>query len=47
MTIAVNEMDGVTQQNASLVQQMAAAATSLEDQAQQLAQTVHQFRLDA
>ncbi|MCI0295968.1 methyl-accepting chemotaxis protein, partial [Cronobacter sakazakii] len=39
VTIAVNEMDGVTQQNAALVQQMAAAASSLEEQAQQLAQT--------
>ncbi|ROW63682.1 chemotaxis protein, partial [Cronobacter malonaticus] len=36
VTIAVNEMDGVTQQNAALVQQMAAAASSLEEQAQQL-----------
>ncbi|EJJ0547377.1 methyl-accepting chemotaxis protein [Cronobacter sakazakii] len=45
VTIAVNEMDGVTQQNAALVQQMAAAASSLEEQAQQLAQTVEQFSL--
>jgi hypothetical protein len=29
-------MDGVTQQNAALVQQSAAAAASLEEQAQQL-----------
>lgn len=45
VTIAVNEMDGVTQQNAALVQQMSAAASSLEDQAQQLSQTVEQFHL--
>ncbi|MDQ9178446.1 methyl-accepting chemotaxis protein [Cronobacter sakazakii] len=45
VTIALNEMDGVTQQNAALVQQMAAAASSLEEQAQQLAQTVEQFSL--
>jgi methyl-accepting chemotaxis protein len=29
------------------VQEMAAAATSLEDQAEQLAQSVQQFRLQA
>jgi len=39
-------MDGVTQQNASLVQEMAAAASSLEEQAQQLAQSVEQFSLE-
>ncbi|MBF4847333.1 methyl-accepting chemotaxis protein, partial [Cronobacter malonaticus] len=44
-TIAVNEMDGVTQQTAALVQQRAAAASSLEEQAQQLAQPVEQFTL--
>ncbi len=43
VTIAVNEMDGTTQQNAALVQQMSAASSSLEDQARQLAQTVKQF----
>ena len=43
VTIAVNEMDGTTQQNAALVQQMSAASSSLEDQARQLAQTVAQF----
>ncbi|QGY31810.1 methyl-accepting chemotaxis protein [Pantoea cypripedii] len=45
VTIAVNEMDGTTQQNAALVQQMSAAASSLEDQAAQLAQTVGRFHL--
>ena len=43
VTLAVNEMDGTTQQNAALVQQMSAASSSLEDQARQLAQTVAQF----
>ncbi|MGE9550733.1 methyl-accepting chemotaxis protein [Erwinia amylovora] len=47
VTVAVNQMDGATQQNSALVQQMSAAAASLEDQAQQLAHTVHLFRLDA
>ncbi|THD33003.1 methyl-accepting chemotaxis protein, partial [Pantoea sp. R102] len=35
----------VTQQNAALVQQMSAAASSLEDQAAQLAHTVGRFHL--
>jgi methyl-accepting chemotaxis protein len=47
VTVAVNQMDGATQQNSALVQQMSAAAASLEDQAKQLAQTVQIFRLDA
>ncbi|AIR68236.1 methyl-accepting chemotaxis protein [Dickeya fangzhongdai] len=42
---AVNEMDGVTQQNAALVQQAMTAATSLEDQARQLTQAVEVFHL--
>jgi len=41
---AVTEMDRVTQQNASLVQQSAAAAASLEDQATRLAQAVAVFQ---
>ncbi|MGK3123910.1 methyl-accepting chemotaxis protein [Candidatus Pantoea formicae] len=45
VTIAVNEMDGTTQQNAALVQEMSAAASSLEDQASQLALTVGRFQL--
>ena len=44
---AVTEMDGVTQQNAALVQQSAAAAASLEEQAQQLSQSISSFRLPA
>ncbi|MCL2899150.1 methyl-accepting chemotaxis protein [Brenneria tiliae] len=45
VTQAVHEMDGVTQQNAALVQEASAAAASLEDQAKQLARTVLVFRL--
>ncbi len=45
MTQAVHEMDGVTQQNAALVQEATAAAASLEEQARQLAQTVLVFKL--
>ncbi|MEZ6877224.1 methyl-accepting chemotaxis protein [Enterobacter sp. KBR-315C3_2022] len=44
---AVTEMDGVTQQNAALVQQSASAAASLEAQAQQLTQSISSFRLPA
>jgi methyl-accepting chemotaxis protein len=36
----------VTQQNAALVEQAAAAAESLEEQALTLSETVGQFRLD-
>ncbi|WP_192456831.1 methyl-accepting chemotaxis protein [Musicola keenii] len=43
---AVNEMDGVTQQNASLVQQAMAAAAALEEQARQLTEAVAVFHLD-
>ena len=46
VSVAVNEMDGVTQQNAALVQQMSAAAASLEEQARQLADTVSTFQLE-
>lgn len=43
--LAVAEMDGVTQQNASLVQESAAAAASLEEQARQLTEAVAVFNL--
>ena len=43
---AVSQMDRVTQQNAALVEQAAAAASSLEEQAMRLAQSVSVFRLD-
>ncbi|MCK7337697.1 methyl-accepting chemotaxis protein [Enterobacter cloacae] len=42
---AVTEMDGVTQQNAALVQQSAAATASLEEQAQQLTRSISSFSL--
>jgi len=44
---AVSQMDQVTQQNAALVEEMAAAAASLRSQAQDLVQTVSMFRLGA
>jgi methyl-accepting chemotaxis protein I, serine sensor receptor len=43
---AVTQMDEVTQQNAALVEEAAAAAQSLEDQASKLRSTVAVFRLD-
>jgi uncharacterized phage infection (PIP) family protein YhgE len=42
---AVVNMDEVTQQNAALVEEAAAAAESLEEQAANLAETVAQFKL--
>jgi len=42
---AVTQMDQVTQQNAALVEEMAAAASSLKAQAQELVQTVAVFKL--
>ncbi len=42
---AVNQLDQVTQQNAALVEESAAAAESLKHQAAQLAQTVAVFKL--
>ena len=42
---AVGEIDRMTQQNAALVEQSAAAAESLREQAQRLAQVVQQFHL--
>jgi hypothetical protein len=44
---AVTQMDQVTQQNAALVEEMAAAASSLKSQAQELVQTVAIFKLGA
>jgi len=46
INMAVSQMDTVTQQNAALVEEAAAAAASLEDQAARLAQVVSVFRLD-
>jgi hypothetical protein len=39
-------MDTVTQQNAALVEEAAAAATALQEQAEKLNQVVSFFRLD-
>jgi methyl-accepting chemotaxis protein len=44
---AVTQMDQTTQQNAALVEESAAAASSLKAQAQKLVQAVSVFRLDA
>ncbi len=43
---SVNLLDQMTQQNSALVEQSSAAATSLREQAQQLANSVAQFRLE-
>jgi methyl-accepting chemotaxis protein len=43
---AIGAMDAVTQQNAALVEEAAAAAESLQDQAADLAQTVSVFKVD-
>lgn len=42
----VHEIDQMTQQNAALVEQSAAAAESLREQADRLASVVHKFKLD-
>ena len=44
---AIHEMDNVTQQNASLVEEASAAAVSLEEQAARLTEAVGAFRLKA
>ncbi|ABR89897.1 methyl-accepting chemotaxis protein [Janthinobacterium sp. Marseille] len=43
---AISQMDQVTQQNAALVEEAAAASQSLRDQADKLAQIVNVFKLD-
>lgn len=45
IAMAVTEMDTITQQNSSLVQESSAAATSLEDQSIKLQEMVDIFRL--
>lgn len=40
------EIDAMTQQNAALVEQVAAATESLEDQARQLARSVSLFKFN-
>ena len=44
---AVSEMDGVTQQNAAMVEQATAAARSLAGEADELARQIGEFKLDA
>ncbi|EHR70459.1 PAS domain S-box [Burkholderiales bacterium JOSHI_001] len=44
---AVNHLDGLTQQNAAMVEQLAASASSLQGQVGNLAQTVRVFKLQA
>ena len=44
--VAVTQLDQMTQQNAALVEESAAAAESLRDQASRLAGVVATFRLD-
>ncbi|WP_076592488.1 methyl-accepting chemotaxis protein [Herminiimonas arsenitoxidans] len=44
---AIGQMDQVTQQNAALVEEAAAASQSLRDQADKLAQIVSVFKLDS
>ena len=43
---AIVQMDQVTQQNAALVEEAAAAAESMQEQAKTLAQTVAVFKVD-
>ena len=44
---AITQMDEVTQQNAALVEEAAAASKSLEDQGRELNRAVSFFRLNA
>ncbi|MFZ3017471.1 MAG: methyl-accepting chemotaxis protein, partial [Gallionella sp.] len=46
VNLAITQMDEVTQQNAALVEQAAAAAESLEEQAHNLAVAVATFKVD-
>jgi methyl-accepting chemotaxis protein len=46
INVAVSQLDHMTQQNAALVEQTSAAATSLQEQARLLAQAVSVFRID-
>jgi methyl-accepting chemotaxis protein len=46
VNLAITQMDDVTQQNAALVEQAAAAAESLEEQAQSLVVAVNNFKVD-
>jgi len=47
VNVAISNMDGVTQQNAALVEEAAAAAMSLADQANILMETVARYKVEA
>jgi len=47
INIAIQQMDGVTQQNASLVSEVATAASSLQHQVVHLQQSVKRFQTNA
>jgi methyl-accepting chemotaxis protein len=47
VNLAVDQMDEATQQNAVLVEQSAASAAALNEQAGSLLRTVRVFRIDA
>ncbi|MDB5764522.1 MAG: hypothetical protein JWQ21_3517 [Herminiimonas sp.] len=47
VNLAITQMDQATQQNAALVEQAAAAAQSMQDQAGKLVEAVSRFTLDA
>jgi methyl-accepting chemotaxis protein len=44
---AISDMDDVTQQNAALVEEAAAAAEAMQTQAREMAELVGSFKLDA
>ncbi|MDC8758521.1 methyl-accepting chemotaxis protein [Janthinobacterium fluminis] len=46
VNLAITQMDEMTQQNAALVEQAAAAAESMQEQSQKLAEAVSIFKLD-
>ena len=46
VNVAITQMDGITQENAALVEEAAAAAASMQDQAVQLARLVGTFKLE-
>ncbi|MFJ9449112.1 methyl-accepting chemotaxis protein [Herbaspirillum sp. NPDC101397] len=46
INLAITQMDEVTQQNAALVEEAAAAAQSLRDQAERLSQSIGVFKLE-
>ncbi|MES2842809.1 MAG: methyl-accepting chemotaxis protein, partial [Pseudomonadota bacterium] len=47
VNVAVTQLDQMTQQNAALVEESAAAAESLKDQASRLTEVIKIFRIDA